>query len=72
MGILSNRMNQAMQRLASISLIFLPLTFIVGNYGMNFDNMPELHTKYGYYIVTFINIIVAGLIFIWLKKKKWI
>jgi magnesium transporter len=72
MGILSNRMNQAMQRLAAISLIFLPLTFIVGNYGMNFDNMPELHTKYGYFVVTFINIVVAGGIFIWLKKKKWI
>jgi len=72
MGILSNRMNQAMQRLAAISLIFLPLTFIVGNYGMNFDNMPELHTKYGYFVVTLVNIIVAGIIFIWLKKKKWI
>jgi magnesium transporter len=39
---------------------------------MNFDNMPELHTKYGYFVVTFINIVVAGGIFIWLKKKKWI
>jgi magnesium transporter len=72
MGILSNRMNQAMQRLAAISLIFLPLTFIVGNYGMNFDNMPELHTKYGYFIVCIVNVIVATGIFIWLKKKKWI
>ncbi|RUM58118.1 MAG: magnesium transporter [Nautilia sp.] len=72
MGILSNRMNQAMQRLAAISLIFLPLTFIVGNYGMNFDNMPELHTKYGYFVVTIINILIATGIFIWLKRKKWI
>jgi magnesium transporter len=72
MGILSNRMNQAMQRLASISIIFMPLTFIVGNYGMNFDNMPELHHKYGYFVVTLINIIVASFIFIWLKTKKWI
>ena len=72
MGILSNRMNQAMQRLAAISIIFMPLTFIVGNYGMNFDNMPELHMKYGYFTVTAINIVVASGIFIWLKKKKWI
>ena len=72
MGILSNRMNQAMQRLAAISIIFMPLTFIVGNYGMNFDNMPELHTKYGYFWVSAINVVVAGGIFIWLKKKKWI
>jgi len=72
MGILSNRMNQAMQRLAAISLIFLPLTFIVGNYGMNFQHMPELTWEYGYLGVTILNITVAGAIFIWLKKKKWI
>jgi magnesium transporter len=72
MGILSNRMNQAMQRLAAISIIFMPLSFIVGNYGMNFDNMPELHTKYGYFWVSSINVVIAGGIFIWLKKKKWI
>ena len=72
MGILSNRMNQAMQRLASISLIFLPLTFIVGNYGMNFDYMPELHTKNGYFFITGLNVAVAGGIWIWLKRKKWI
>jgi magnesium transporter len=50
----------------------MPLTFIVGNYGMNFDNMPELHTKYGYFIVSAINVVIAGGIFVWLKKKKWI
>jgi len=72
MGFLSNRMNQAMQRLAAISLIFLPLTFIVGNYGMNFKNMPELDWKYGYFIIWGINIAVAWSIFYWLKKKKWI
>jgi len=72
MGIMSNRMNQAMQRLAAISIIFMPLTFIVGNYGMNFEHMPELSTKYGYYVVTAINAVIAGGIFIWLKKKKWI
>jgi len=72
MGFLSNRMNQAMQRLASISLIFLPLTFIVGNYGMNFSNMPELDWKYGYLMVWSINIAIAYMIFKWLKKKKWI
>jgi magnesium transporter len=72
MGFLSNRMNQAMQRLASISLIFLPLTFIVGNYGMNFKFMPELEWKYGYISVWILNIIIALLIYNWLKKKKWI
>jgi magnesium transporter len=72
MGILSTRMNKAMQRLAAISLIFLPLTFIVGNYGMNFDYMPELHWKYGYFAVWIINISLAIIIYIWLKRKKWI
>ena len=72
MGILSTRMNKAMQRLAAISIIFLPLTFVVGNYGMNFDYMPELHWKYGYAFAWAINISLAVGIFIWLKKKKWI
>ena len=72
MGFLSNRMNQAMQRLAAISLIFLPLTFIVGNYGMNFKHMPELDWRYGYFVIWGINIIIAWLIFKWLKKHKWI
>ncbi|WP_456432166.1 magnesium transporter CorA family protein [Nitratifractor sp.] len=72
MGFLSNRMNQAMQRLAAISLIFLPLTFIVGNYGMNFKYMPELEWKYGYLGVWVLNIAIAWLIFKWLKKQKWI
>jgi magnesium transporter len=72
MGFLSNRMNQAMQRLAAISLIFLPLTFIVGNYGMNFSNMPELNWKYGYFIIWGLNIAIAWFIFKWLKKQKWI
>jgi len=72
MGFISNRMNQAMQRLAAISLIFLPLTFIVGNYGMNFKNMPELDWQYGYYFIWVINLAIGFFIYKWLKKKKWI
>jgi len=72
MGILSTKMNKAMQRLAAISLIFLPLTFVVGNYGMNFKYMPELSWKYGYIGVWILNISIAIGIYIWLKKKKWI
>ena len=72
MGFLSNRMNQAMQRLAAISLIFLPLTFIVGNYGMNFKFMPELEWKYGYALVWGLNIAIGWFIYRWLKKQKWI
>lgn len=72
MEFLSNRMNQAMQRLAAISLIFLPLTFIVGNYGMNLRFMPELEWEYSYFGIWGLNIAIAYLIFRWLKKKQWI
>ncbi|RLA72221.1 MAG: magnesium transporter [Epsilonproteobacteria bacterium] len=72
MEFLSNRMNQAMQRLAAISLIFLPLTFIVGNYGMNFRFMPELEWEYAYLGIWGLNIAIAYFIFRWLKKKQWI
>ncbi len=72
MGIMSNRMNAAMQRLTAITIIFLPLTFIVGNYGMNFKFMPELHWKYGYLFSIILNISVAVGIFYWLKRKKWL
>jgi magnesium transporter len=65
-------MNAAMQRLTAITIIFLPLTFIVGNYGMNFEFMPELHWKYGYLFSIILNISVAVSIFYWLKKKKWL
>ena len=72
MGFISNRMNQTMQRLTGITLIFLPLTFIVGNYGMNFKYMPELEWKYGYALVWVINVAIAYGIYKWLRRKKWI
>lgn len=56
---LSNRMNEVMKVLAIITTIFMPLTFIAGIYGMNFDNMPELHTENGYYIIMGIMAVTA-------------
>ncbi len=68
----SNRMNEIMKVLTTIATIFNPLTFIVGVYGMNFDNMPELHWTYGYAVVWSVMIVVAiGLIVIF-KKSKWL
>ncbi|MRI59105.1 MAG: magnesium transporter [Epsilonproteobacteria bacterium] len=72
MGIMSNRMNKTMQRLTGITLIFLPLTFIVGNYGMNFKYMPELSWRYGYAFVWVLNIVIAIAIYLWLRRKRWI
>lgn len=67
----SNAMNQVVKTLTIISTIFIPLTFIVGVYGMNFDFMPELRWHYGYFTVWAVMIIlVMGMLFIF-KKRKW-
>lgn len=59
LSVVSNRLNEIMKVLTIFSAIMLPLTFIAGVYGMNFDNMPELHSRYGYYTVWVIMIVVA-------------
>jgi len=67
----SNRMNEIMKVLAIFSTVFMPLTFIVGVYGMNIKNMPELGWQWTYPIVWLIMIsIVAGMLY-YFKKKKW-
>ncbi len=68
---LSQRSNEIMQFLTIVAAIFIPLTFIVGIYGMNFKNMPELDSDYGYYIVWGIMILITiGLVY-YFKRKKW-
>lgn len=69
---ISNDMNEIMKILAIISTIFMPLSFIVGLYGMNFENMPELTYKYGYYIVVVFMIVLVISMLIYFKKKKWL
>ncbi|NOT73892.1 MAG: magnesium/cobalt transporter CorA [Cyclobacteriaceae bacterium] len=67
----NTRMNEVMKVLTVISTIFMPLTFIAGVYGMNFDNLPELHTRYGYpAVMIFMALIVFGMIR-YFKYKKW-
>jgi len=66
-----NRMNEVMKVLTIISTIFIPLTFITGLYGMNFQYMPELQWRYGYYMVwgfMFVMVITMLIVF---KKRKW-
>lgn len=67
-----NRMNNVMKVLTVISVIFMPLTFIAGIYGMNFDNIPELHWQNGYYFVWgFMIILVLGML-VYFKRKDWL
>jgi magnesium transporter len=69
LSVVSNRMNEIMKVLTIFSAIMLPLTFIAGVYGMNFDNMPELHSRNGYYAVWGIMITVAvGMLFLFWKR----
>jgi magnesium transporter len=68
---MNTRMNEVMKVLAVISTIFMPLTFIVGVYGMNFDYMPELRWKFGYLEVWIGMAAIAGSMIIYFKRKKW-
>lgn len=69
---LSNRMNDIMKVLTVIATIFIPLTFIAGVYGMNFEYMPELHWRWGYPAVMLFMFILGSSMFIYFKKRGWI
>ena len=68
---ISNRMNEIMKVLTIITTIFIPLSFIVGLYGMNFKFMPELEWRYGYPVVLLIMFIIVTFMIVIFKKKKW-
>ncbi len=68
----SQKSNEIMQTLTVFSAFFLPLTFLAGIYGMNFDYMPELNHKLGYPICLLIMLIIVIFIYFWFKKKKYI
>lgn len=68
----SNKMNEVMKVLTIMASIFIPLTFIAGVYGMNFDNMPELHKKDGYYVVLGAMLLLFIAMLIYFKRKKWL
>jgi magnesium transporter len=69
---ISNRMNAVMKVLTIIATIFIPLTFVVGVYGMNFKYMPELQLKWGYGVVWLVIITIAVVMLIYFKRKKWL
>ncbi|MGZ3884954.1 MAG: magnesium/cobalt transporter CorA [Bacteroidia bacterium] len=67
----ANRMNEVMKVLTIMSSIFIPVTFVAGVYGMNFDFMPELHSKWGYIGVWIVMITIMTGLVIYFKRKKW-
>jgi len=69
---LTLRMNQVMKLLTIITSIFIPLTFIVGIYGMNFRNMPELEWQFGYFIILAIMFAIMAGMLIYFRLKKWL
>jgi magnesium transporter len=69
---ISNRMNEVMKVLTVIATIFIPLTFVVGLYGMNFRHMPELEQTWGYPAVLILMFAVALMMVVYFRRKKWL
>ena len=72
LSVQSNRMNQVMKTLALISTVMMPITFIAGVYGMNFEDMPELHWVFGYPFAISLMVVVAVSSYLWFRHKKWL
>ncbi len=68
----SNKMNEVMKVLTVMASIFIPLTFIAGIYGMNFEYMPELHVRWGYFFALFLMGIIGVGMLIFFKRKDWL
>jgi len=72
LSIMSNRMNEVMKVLTIIATLFIPLTFMAGIYGMNFEWMPELKMKWAYPGLWLMMLIVAISLLSYFRKKKWL
>jgi magnesium transporter len=68
----SHRTNEVMRVLTIFSAFFLPLTFIVGVYGMNFDFMPELHRRWAYPAVIGLMAGISAAIYTWFRRRGWL
>ncbi len=69
---ISNRANEIMKLLTMIATVFIPLTFVAGIYGMNFDVMPELRWHFGYPLTVAVMALIATLLLIYFRRKRWI
>ena len=72
LSVQSNRMNEVMKTLTLISTVMLPLTFIAGVYGMNFDHMPELKWQLGYPFALGLMAVVAVSAVVWFRYRRWL
>jgi magnesium transporter len=70
-SIQGHRLNEVMKTLTILSVIFIPLTFLAGIYGMNFENIPELKSEYGYFILLGIMVLITVISVWYFKRKKW-
>jgi len=69
---INNRLNETMKRLTVLTVVLASLTVITGVYGMNFEHMPELKWRYGYWMVWLLMAAVSGGLMYWFKKKDWV
>jgi len=71
MTTISNKMNEVMKVLTIMASIFIPLTFLAGIYGMNFENMPELQVENGYFYLLGLMVLVTFVMVWYFKRKNW-
>jgi len=72
LSVVAQRTNDVMRVLTVFSAIVLPLSLLAGIYGMNFENMPELHTRWGYFVLLGAMVGLAGGLIVWFRKKRWL
>jgi len=70
MSLNAQKNNDVMKLLTIFSAFFLPLTFIAGIYGMNFDHMPELHWRWGYFLTLGVMVLIGLVIYLWFRRKR--
>lgn len=72
LSISAQKTNEVIKVLTIFSVFFMPLTFVAGIYGMNFDYMPELRERWGYPALLGFMLLLSGLIYVWFRRKKWL
>jgi magnesium transporter len=72
MSVLGQRTNEVMRLLTVVTAVFIPLTFIVGVYGMNFDHMPELHARWGYPLTMLAMLVLAIVLLVFFRWRGWL